>query len=182
MENISENKPKPGRPLKEHSPYLTRKEFVNALSNNGIMPTEIKSERGKINFYYMMEAFGALKGINKDFPNDGEFSFIVIGSEREDAVFKRTILQELGRLEDKNLIKEVARKICENKMSTQKAIIYIRQFRSEKKKGDKLQLANEIINKLNDYDMKHSNVDYLLMLEALDVVRNIIMENISENN
>jgi len=43
-------------------------------------------------------------------------------------------------------------------------------------------LANEIINKLNDYDMKHSNVDYFLMLEALDVVRNIIMENISENN
>jgi hypothetical protein len=182
MENISENKPKPGRPLRELSPGLTRKEYVNSLSEYGIIPPEIKSERGKINFYYAMQAFGALKGTSQDFPNNGEFSFIVIGNGREDVIFKRTIFQELGRLGDENLMKEVARKICVNKMSTQKAIIYIRQFRSEKKKGDKLQLVNEIINKLNDYDMKHSNVDYSLMFEALDVVRNIIMEKISENN
>jgi len=145
--------------------------------------SDVKSERAKINVYYTARGQQALEDENGKHPFDGEFSFIIaVGDDLEIKAYKRTILHELGRLEDKELIREVACVICEHKLSTAKAIVYIRQFRSKQKKGDKLQLANEIINKLNDYNIKHSDVDYFLMLEALDIVKNSIMEKFSENN
>jgi hypothetical protein len=181
MENISEIKGKRGRPPKMLYTGVTKNEMMSMYGNVGLFD-EVKSERGKVNLCYMIHAHEALQDNNDDCPINGEFAFIIsaVGSDVKE--YKRTILQELGRLEDDDLIRAVAGEVCKSKMSTRRAIIYIRQFRSEKKKGETLQLANEIIKILNDYDMKHSNVDYFLMLEALDVVRNIIMENISENN
>lgn len=180
MENISENKRKRGRPLKVLADGRTVKESMRLYEAVGLFD-EVKSERAKINKYYMVRAQSALKDENGGLPVDGIFSFIISGNHLESFTFKQTILQELGRLEDDELIRKVAKDICDYKLPTAKAIVYIRQFRREKKPGDSLQLAVELLNKIEEYEMKHVDVDTNLLLSALEITKNVITEKISEN-
>jgi hypothetical protein len=132
MENISENKRKRGRPEKVSLNGVVINEFVRSSDQIGLIDPEIKSKRGKINSYYMIHAFGALRNENGKHPIDGEFSFIIAADERNIYAFKKTILQELGRFEFDNIIKLAAGRICKDKMTTSQAISYIRKIRTGK--------------------------------------------------
>jgi hypothetical protein len=75
-------------------------------------------------------------------------------------MFKRTILQELGRLEDEELIRSIAKVVCQNKLSSDTAVTYIRQFRiTQRPAEDETQLAEAIGKTIDEYRLKNSYVD-----------------------
>lgn len=181
MENISENKRKRGRPLKESYPGVTIKEQLDMYDKMNVL-NNIKSERGKINFVYQVKGHAALRDKDNNTPLDGEFSFIISADDLNIKTYKKTILQELGRLEDQDLIRDVAREICKYKLSTSRAITYIRAVRMGKQsEGDSLELAAIIEKMINEYNIKHSNVTNDMVLQSLNIVLNVFSENISKN-
>jgi len=182
MENFSENKRKRGRPPKMLDDGVSRKKRISDLEKMGLS-TDGKSERAKINNFYQIIAHGALKDQNDNTPIDGEFSFIISSVGWHDIRnYKRTILQELGRLEDPDLIRDVARVICENKLNTMEAVTYIRQFRTGgKSTGDSLNLARVIGKTIDVYILKHSGVNDDMIRDSLNIVLNAFSKNVSNN-
>jgi hypothetical protein len=176
MENISENKRKRGRPLKELYPGVTIKDEIKKFGN---LLGDIKSERGKINRIYQIKAHAALRDQDDNCPIDGEFSFIIsCGDNLDLKTYKQTILQELGRLEDEDLIREVAREICKYKLSTGRAITYIRQFRTgSQSTGDTFKLAIELGKTVDEYKLKHSSVNDDMIRAALNLISKVFPES-----
>jgi hypothetical protein len=174
MENISENERNMGDSKKTPANGDTFNEWVSkmGLSNDKI------SEKSKISNFYVAIAQGALEDETGKHPIAGEFDFIIVMNENlEIECFKRTILCELGRLEDEKLIRGVARVICQNKLSTDDAISYIRQFRTQKAKGDNVKLAKAIAILIEDYKFTHSDVNIEMIKSSLNLVLNAFSEN-----
>jgi len=170
MENISENKRKRGRPLKVSKCGETVNEVAKQYSF--ILDTDTKTKRTQINAYYYMLALSVLRE-----NQTVDYSFL---DDHKKQKVKITILQELGRLEYANIIEIAAKRICEERLPTEKAIDYIRNFRRDKKPaGSSFKLANKIADVINDYDNKHEGVDKEFMLESLEFVRKSIVENFS---
>jgi len=182
MGNISENKRTKERSLKEISPKSTKTGHLTMYEENGLFG-DVESDRRKINCYYMCKCQSALEDENGKHPLDGEFNFILaIGDDLEIGCYKLTILQELGRLEDEELIRSIARVVCQNKLSTDAAITYIRQFRPKQRPaGNKVKLAQAIGKAIDEYKLKHSCVDDEMIRASLNLVLNVFPENISEN-
>ena len=80
-------------------------------------------------------------------------------------------------LEDEETIKGVARVICQNKLSTDDAISYIRQFRTQKSKGDNVKLAKAIAILIENYRYTHSDVNLEMIESSLNLVLNAFPEN-----
>ena len=178
MVNFSEKKRKLGRPNKTLDNNDTFNEWVSKMG----LSNDTKSERLKINNYYVAVAQGALEDENGNNSIDGEFDFIIaVNDNLEIVCFKRTILQELGRLKDEEVIKGVARVICQSKLSTDDAITYIRQFRTTQNKGDEIMLAQAIASVIDDYTFKHAGVDLDLIESSLTLVFNAFSEKFSKN-
>lgn len=147
------------------------------------LSSDIKSERRKINCYYTCKCQNALADENGKHPIDGEFNFIIaIGDDLEIGCYKFTILQELGRLEDEKLIRSIAKVVCQNKMSIDAAIPYIRQFIPKQiPAGDKVKLAQAIRKAIEEYKLKHSDVDGEMIQASINLVLSVFPKNISEN-
>jgi len=106
--------------------------------------------------------------------SNSEFSFII----SKDKTFKKTIMYELGRLEDEDLIKTVARAICTRKMKSKDAVNYIKEFRLPTKQADTHDLALKLSKVLLEYRETHETqtFDYVgvefvesAIYEALDL-------------
>lgn len=174
MENIPENESKIRISKKTLENEDTFNEWVSkmGLSNNKIR------EKSKISNFYTAIAQSALEDEAGKHPIAGEFDFIIAMNENLEIVcFKRTILCELGRLEDEELIRGVARVICQNKFSTDDAISYIRQFRTQKAKGDNLKLAKAISIVIEDYRYTHSDVNREMIESSINLVLNAFSKN-----
>lgn len=181
MENISESKKKIGRPEKLMDCGRTYNEFIQDSKKHGLLNPENKSRRAHINGFYMSTAQGALQDSNGKCFADGEFAFIIShGESMYDSInYKRTILQELGRLEDYDTIRLVARYICENKLTTDSAVSYIRQLKVGQKQGSALELAIILSKTIEAYSLKHKNVECELVLSAISDIYDIVKENFS---
>ena len=181
MENFSENKRKRGRPLKMLDCGVTRKGYIAEMVKAN-MSSDGKSGRSHINFYYMLQGQGALADENGNHPFDGEFSFIIAVSDSlEVRAYKRTILQELGRLEDEEVIKGVAREICKNKLTTDRAVTYIRELKiGSKPAGSRFGLAKILAKNIDEYKLKHSEATDGMIRASLDILISVFPENISE--
>lgn len=174
MENIHKNDRNIGISKKTLDAGETFNEWVSKM---GLSHDKI-SEKSKISNFYVALAQGALEYETGKHPIAGEFDFIIAMNENlEIMCFKRTILCELGRLEDEELIKGVARVICQNKLSTDDAIAYIRQFRTQKSKGDNIKLAKAIAILIEDYRYTHSDVNHEMIESSLNLVLNAFSEN-----
>ncbi len=167
--------------FKRNVPGATRKEFLTMYEKNGLIG-DVKSGRGKINCYYMCKCQSALEDENGKHPIDGEFNFILaIDDDLEIGCYKRTIMQELGRLEDEELIRSIAKVVCQNKLSTDAAITYIRQFRAKQRPdSDKVKLAQSIGKAIDEYKLKHSYVDDEMIQASLSLLLSGLSEYISE--
>jgi hypothetical protein len=174
MENISENEKISGR--SENT--LNNGETFNEWFSKMELSEDKISERSKISNFFIALAQGALEDETGKHSIAGEFDFIIAMNENLEIVcFKRTILCELGRLEDKELIKGVARVICQNKLSTEDAITYIHQFRAQKPKGDNIKLAKAIAIVIEEYRYIHSNVNREMIESALNLIFNAFVKN-----
>jgi hypothetical protein len=136
-----------------------------------------KTDRTKMNEYYALVAQVALDNGDSD-----EFSFIISVVNVMKPVFdtyKKTILIELGRLEDVDLIRKVALFICEKELTTTEAVAHIRQLSvGSKPKGSVHNLAKALAKSIDEYKSKHSDVTDEMVQESLNI---IFLENTSNN-
>ena len=121
------------------------------------------------NKFYQLQAIHALSLGKEDMPE--AFRFLWDANEATQTFRGRwTILAELGRIADENDMRAVAHKVCEMKPRARDAVAMIRRARiGESKAGDTLQLANELIETINDYRVRHPATaphDLLIALEA----------------
>jgi hypothetical protein len=120
-EVLSEKKSRGRPPRFKSEHYETAGQFSNA-----------KTVRGKQNACYWIRAYDHLKG-------QGErFSYLFEPKPR------LTILAELGRVWPSNFCEVVAEEVCKQKMSTTKAVGYVRAVRKPERHPSILRLAHAI--------------------------------------
>ena len=162
MENISEKKK--GRPK------LIDGEFEKTFK--AIWNT--RTRRNLLNRHYMQKAFGLLTDLDKVLPG---FEYLFGGSnDLNNANMKMTIISELGRLQDSELIREFAREICEHKIPTRKAVQRIRNYRLGRTAavGDTQSLIDEIIKTVNGFYDRYPGTEESQVQEALSVVAGLV--------
>jgi|SRR5579863_3493608 len=121
--------PKPGRPFSVFRDAADRQEMIELFD-------DVRSERSVVNRLFHLDALMAIGEGDKP-------QYRWLADARTDCI-KRTILAELGRVRDEEKIRELARYICEMKMSTAEAINFIRERRGVVKPISALKLEDEL--------------------------------------
>lgn len=86
-------------------------------------------------------------------------------------VFRWSLLAELGRLEDKETIRDFAQQFERSDLSVKSAISRLRALRTGKKPtADKVRLANVLIDAVNRYK-EATDCDWPTALEAIDICK-----------
>ena len=130
--------------------------------------------RSDQNNYYLLEAMNAL-----DF--DPEFAWLLpahaeIKAGR--ATIRKTIMYELGRLQDAEVIRAVASRVCELKQKSKDAVAMIRRFRLGRgAKPDFIDLYMHIVNALDDYLIGHPSTPPEMQARALRELADSIEEH-----
>jgi ribosomal protein S18 len=141
------------------------------------------SRRSKLNVYYRQRALVALIFQNEGAEDAGTFAWLADGEKMkrsEPHAWRQTILSELGRIEDEEMMRAVATQICELKPKTKDAVLMIRRFRvGELPAADSLQLANAIIQTLNTYMSSHSKMTPAQVSQALATAQRKVDESLS---
>jgi hypothetical protein len=138
------------------------------------------SERTRHNKFYQMRAMHVL-GVTLE--DDTPEAYLWIWGKPNvprsgDHRVKWTVLAELGRFEDEELMREVAVRICELKLTTRDALRRLRQFRTGRiKSGDALELANAVIATINDYMNTHAGLSADDILDALNTASASVRES-----
>jgi len=121
MNAITENfskRPKLGRPCTVFSGPDDKREWMK-------LHDDVRSERSIVNRAYFWDALIAL--------GEGhEVEFVWLADAKADR-FRHTILTELGRIKDREEIRDLAEFICEYKMRTSEAVCFIRDCRGVSK-------------------------------------------------
>ena len=157
-ENVSKKR---GRP---------RRYTDGELAALAIFP-DVKSTRGKQNIVHQSTAINALGP-------DGEFAWIWPSHAEinKGAEGRMTILQHLGRLEDPDDIRTVAKHICDHKLKTLAAIDYIRRVTGRKRQpADGVTLFKALAKALDSYHDTH-DWNYQIIHSALTG----LLETVSE--
>lgn len=139
-------KPKRGRPR------VISEELEQKLV--GITLPRDVSRRQRLNHYHAFRSLGVLgnecKSRAVEFPD--RYEWLCNNRNGAEQVFRMTILSELGRIEDDDLVVELATQLCETRPKTRQAVARIREIRDVRRKtADALDLANEMIGVVNDY-------------------------------
>src|ERR1051326_8532599 len=114
-----------------------------------------RTHRTVQNKHYELRAFGVLGFTGETFPE--EFRWLCDPEKQKPGRaycegFRRSILAELGRIEDEETLRAAARRMCQLRPKAREAMVMIRRFRlGGAKPGDALELANAVIATINDY-------------------------------
>ena len=119
---------------------------------------DVKTKRGLQN-----KAYQAIAGraIGDDFPWLWD---------KSKGTIQVSILSELGRLEDPEVIRAFAKELCKKKPGAKKAVILIRRHRVGEMKPDPLKLSNELIHTLNHYLSRYPGTTTEMINDALRTV------------
>ncbi len=128
---------------------------------------EATTRRGNLNEYYRQRAFETL--INPD-AGIGEFVWLWDLSNNR---IKRTLIVELGRIEDPETMISVARQLCAEKPKTQEAVARIRAWRTGKAAPAET-IVDCLAGAVERYLAAHPGITYDAVIEAIDVVREAI--------
>ena len=173
MNGISENfsaKPKRGRP-----PAI--EPTIDAGFRAAGLFTQYRTRRGAVNKYYGIVALDALKdaaGLTWLFTYD---------DMRRGGTCKvrYTILSELGRLRDPEMIRALAAQLCELKPTTTAAVARIRRFRTGKQAQASVDdLADRLCNVLDAYTDAHADLTHAMMRDALAETLKVV--NVAETS
>ena len=184
-ENFSVNKPKRGRPQKILNNDLTYNQWIAKTGSEGLLSPDNKSARSHKNYYYLLKAWEALRSNAGKNPLDGEFAFILSADDKNlyDAQvknFKKTILQELGRLEDRDLIRSAAKQICIDKLKTSEAVALAREYRRKSAKTPQpSELSKKLFKVIEDFNSIYYETDTKFIMEALYLTQIAISEKFS---
>ncbi len=156
LETVAEDTPR----RKRGRPVVHPEQLLNLASRYSGASTV----RGRQNFLYMTRAIRVL-----DYEPD---FYWLVGSREEISagkkLFRNTILVELGRIEDEDDLRVIARQICEIKPRCKDALIMIRRWRTGKTlTGDAMSLTKAIIQTVEDYCAARSDTTLQIVLAAL---------------
>ena len=112
------------------------------------MNPRVKTERGLLNVAYMLRAITSLMHIP-------ECSWLCGDKTAEKDTAKRTILIELGKIRDIDVITATALILCQLKPKGKQGALMVRNIRLGRGKGDVYSLANEIIHIINSYSKRY---------------------------
>jgi hypothetical protein len=126
--------------------------------------------------FYQMRAIQVL-GVTLDSRTPKAYRWIWPAPEpgTEDNRPRWTILAELGRIDDDKTLRSVAAQVCKAKMKTAEALRALRRMRTGKRKpGDTLELANVIVDVINDYTSRRPGLSPDDIRKALRTVEGLI--------
>lgn len=154
-ENVSINRPKRGRPYLLFDDANDKREWMKVND-------DVRSERTVVNRVYYWHALSVL--------GDGpEFLWL---ADAKASRFKHTILTELGRVDDDQELRDLARHLCEMQLNTSESVSFIRECRGVSKpaSADRLEsvLRSGIDRWLDDANGAPE--------QAVDVLRNLLAE------
>jgi len=125
------------------------------------MNPRVKTERGLLNVAYMLRAITSLMHIP-------ECSWLCGDKTAEKDTAKSTILIELGKIKDIDVMTATALILCQLKPKSKQGALMVRNIRLGKNQGDIISLANEVIHAINGY-MARYEMSSESVLEALQI-------------
>jgi hypothetical protein len=125
------------------------------------MNPRVKTERGLLNVAYRLRAVTNLMHIP-------ECSWLYGDKTAEKDTAKSTILIELGKIKDIDVMTATALILCQLKPKGKQGALMVRNIRLGKNQGDIISLANEVIQTINGY-MDRYEMSSESVLEALQV-------------
>lgn len=126
------------------------------------MNPRVKTERGLLNVAYRLRAVTNIMHIP-------ECSWLYGDKTAEKDTAKSTILMELGKIKDIDVMTATALILCQLKPKSKQGALMVRNIRLGKNQGDIINLANEVIQTINGY-MDRYEMSSESVLEALQVV------------
>ena len=120
-------------------------EELRAIYSN--LFTDVKTERGLLNVAYRQRALHYLV----DIPDCSWLCDEKRMTAGEKDAWKPTILIELGKIKDIEMMIAIALQICDIKPKQKQGALMVKQARLGKDKGDTVSLANEVIDTINNY-------------------------------
>ena len=153
-ENFSE-KPKRGRPR------VLTVEGEREYDRFGLFDST-NTRRGRVNVGYLQHALDVLMG---DDPALTAYAWLIGPSARP--AFRRTLLSELGRLRNEDLILAAAAELCQHKPATVLGVAYLRSLRKARRPASEESLSDRICTVLDRYRVEHPDVTPEFMIEAL---------------
>jgi len=125
------------------------------------MNPRVKTERGLLNVAYRLRAVTSLMHIP-------ECSWLYGDKTAEKDTAKSTILMELGKIKDIDVMTATALILCQLKPKGKQGALMVRNIRLGKNQGDIISLANEVIHAINGY-MARYEMSSESVLEALQI-------------
>jgi len=125
------------------------------------MNPRVKTERGLLNVAYRLRAVTSLMHIP-------ECSWLYGDKTAEKDTAKSTILIELGKIKDIDVMTATALILCQLKPKSKQGALMVRNIRLGKNQGDIISLANEVIHAINGY-MARYEMSSESVLEALQI-------------
>jgi hypothetical protein len=125
------------------------------------MNPRVKTERGLLNVAYRLRAVTSLMHIP-------ECSWLYGDKTAEKDTAKSTILIELGKIKDIDVMTATALILCQLKPKSKQGALMVRNIRLGKNQGDIISLANEVIQAINGY-MDRYEMSSESVLEALQI-------------
>ena len=125
------------------------------------MNPRVKTERGLLNVAYRLRAVTSLMHIP-------ECSWLYGDKTAEKDTAKSTILIELGKIKDIDVMTATALILCQLKPKSKQGALMVRNIRLGKNQGDIISLANEVIKAINGY-MDRYEMSSESVLEALQI-------------
>lgn len=166
MEAASEN---PGR-RKRGRPKVHPEVVMSYL---GALHPEVRTERHRSNIAYRFRAIRVLK-------DDPAFTWLcdyAAMARGDDGAWKPGILAELGRVEDEQDMRSLARQLCELRPRAKNAVLMIRRWRTGRApRGDPINLTSVILKAIDDYRLRHEGVSDQLVLASLENAMGYIID------
>ena len=131
----------------------------------------IKTRRGRQEMVYASRAAGGLMA-------DKRFVWL---TDEKDPLKKKSILSELGRIENEEDLKAVALQICELKPKVKEGVAMVRRWRTGKTpKADRRSLRSHILKGVNDYLLTHPDTPSDLLVCVLQEVAELVRDSLGE--
>ncbi len=152
-----------------------------------VYSNSVKTRRGHLNEHYRFQALSALivdeDGCIDPKSSDFEFKWLYDEdtlSQKKPRAYRKTILAELGRLQDPSLIRDVARQICALKPRAKDAVVMIRKRRLKQlsahtsSEQNDVQLAKELIDAVLNYLKRYPGTPFSDIYSALNYVHTLM--------
>ncbi len=158
ISEMSSEKPNRGRP-RVIPDDATIRLFVGGFSPG------VTTERGRQNAFYALRALAALSREKNDEGKPPPFAWLAAGDRA-----RKTILAELGRIDDDRLLVSAAQHLCDAKPTTRRAVAWLRRLRGTGGDApDAGQVASAVIRTVNQYAQDHPEIDNAQLYEGASI-------------